>query len=159
MIDFKRRRLFSRTQTDDKSPRLPWLKQPEQFTDQCTRCGKCIAYCDTQIIVKSDGGFPRIDFSIDECSFCYQCAEVCPEPLFAEQSQLPWGAKANINNACLAFSNIDCRSCSDSCEVMAIQFQLMVGKVAQPTINTQQCTGCGACVSTCPTSAILVHNP
>ncbi|MCV6039462.1 ferredoxin-type protein NapF, partial [Escherichia coli] len=73
---------------------------------------------------KSDGGFPSVDFSIDECTFCYQCANVCPEPLFLAETEQPWHAKAVISDSCLAKQNVECRSCGDMCDPMAIQFKL-----------------------------------
>lgn len=108
------------------------------------------------IIVNGDGGFPSVDFTRDECTFCYQCAEVCPEPIFVAQSDQPWQANASIGQQCLAAQNVECRSCGDSCDPMAIQFHLAPGKVAQPIIHSDECNGCGACVSVCPTSAISV---
>ncbi|MCG9595653.1 ferredoxin-type protein NapF [Vibrio sp. Isolate25] len=158
MVDLSKRRFFSRKKLENNELHLPWLSQPGFFTDQCTRCGKCSDACETQIIVKGDGGFPQVDFSVDECTFCYQCAEVCPEPLFSSKNEQPWNVKATINESCLAKQNVDCRSCSDMCEPMAITFKLEVGKVAQPNINLDECNGCGACVSVCPTSSINVSN-
>lgn len=158
MVDLSRRRLFARKTHTDNAVRLPWLTRPEQFTDGCTRCGKCIDACETKIITKSDGGFPSVDFSIDECTFCYQCADVCPEPLFLAETEQPWQAKAVISDSCLAKQNVECRSCGDMCDPMAIQFKLELGKVAQPNLNLDECNGCGACVSVCPTSSINVSN-
>jgi len=160
MVDLAKRNLFKRAtlsrNKNDSFPLLPWLRSPDTFTDLCTRCGQCMAHCDTQIIIKGDGGFPTVDFTIDECSFCYQCAKNCPENLFLEEEQWPWQIKAKITEQCLSQQNIECRSCGDSCEVQAIQFKLSAGRVAQPQIELDNCTGCGACVSICPTQAIKV---
>lgn len=156
MVDQFRRRFFSRKQEAETHPRLPWLSGANEFTDQCTRCNKCVNECETQIIKHGSGGFPTIDFDLGECTFCYQCADVCPEPLFLSQNEMAWQAKATINKDCLASKNVECRSCGDQCETMAIQFKLAVGKVAQPELNLDECNGCGACVSVCPTSSINV---
>ncbi|MBW3696097.1 ferredoxin-type protein NapF [Vibrio sp. T187] len=158
MVDLTRRRLFSRRKVDESLIRLPWIKKRSTFTDDCTRCGKCIEVCETKIIVIGDGGFPTVDFNKDECTFCYQCADVCPEPIFSDMQETPWPAKASINDECLANKNVECRSCGDMCEPMAIQFQLRAGGVALPKIEIDECSGCGACVAVCPTSAILVSN-
>ncbi len=158
MIDISRRRFFSRTRVDESAVRLPWLANPAQFTDLCTRCGKCADKCETKIITKGDGGFPSVDFNIDECTFCYQCADACPESLFLPKADAPWNAKATINDSCLAKQNVECRSCGDACETMAIRFKLEIGKVAQPNLDLDECNGCGACVSVCPTSSINVSN-
>ncbi|MGB1975225.1 MAG: ferredoxin-type protein NapF [Vibrio toranzoniae] len=158
MVDLSKRRLFSRRQVDSSQIRLPWINNLKSFTDDCTRCGKCIENCETKIIIVGDGGFPTVDFSIDECTFCYQCADVCPEPIFKPKHEKPWQAKAQISDQCLAQQNVECRSCGDMCEPMAIQFQLRAGSVALPKIKLDECSGCGACVAVCPTSAILVSN-
>ncbi|MFB9214195.1 ferredoxin-type protein NapF [Vibrio sinaloensis] len=158
MVDLSKRSFFSRKQVDETNVRLPWIKSASEFTELCSRCGKCADNCETNIIIKGDGGFPTVDFSIDECTFCYQCAEICPEPIFLAQSEQPWNAKAAINNQCLAQQNVECRSCGDMCETMAIKFKLEIGKVAQPNIELDECNGCGACVSVCPTSSINVSN-
>ncbi|MBD1558738.1 ferredoxin-type protein NapF [Vibrio sp. S9_S30] len=156
MVDQFRRRFFTRKQEAETQPRLPWLNNAIEFTDRCTRCNKCVNACETQIIKHGSGGFPIIDFGLGECTFCYQCADVCPEPLFLDQNEMAWPAKAVINDECLALKKVECRSCGDQCETMAIQFKLVVGKVAQPHLTLDECNGCGACVSVCPTSSINV---
>ncbi len=158
MADLTRRRLFGKNGDSVASSPLPWLRNPAQFADDCSRCGACLSACETNIITKGDGGFPRLDFSLGECSFCYQCAAACPEPLFISQAHQAWTANASIAASCLAHTNVDCRSCQDSCDDMAITFELAVGRVAQPKISTEHCTGCGACVSVCPVNAVTIHH-
>ena len=155
-VNLSRRQLFTRRKTPDL-PALPWLKEAI-FTDLCTQCGECAKHCPTQIIRPADGGFPRVDFQLGECTFCYQCAEVCPEPLFLAKTEPAWQGKAVIDTTCLAEQNVDCRSCGDSCEPFAIRFKLAVGRVAKPIIDINSCTGCGACVAICPTSAITIKD-
>ncbi|RTZ17370.1 ferredoxin-type protein NapF [Vibrio aquaticus] len=156
MIDLSKRRFFSKRTVDDTTIRLPWLANASKFTEQCTRCGKCAESCETNIIIHGDGGFPQVDFNKGECTFCYGCANACPESLFDKEENNPWEAKATILESCLATQNVECRSCGDMCDTMAIQFKLEIGKVAQPNLNLDECTGCGACVAVCPTSSINV---
>lgn len=158
MVDLAKRRFFTRQKIDTHLVRLPWLKDAGSFTQDCTRCSDCLNACETHIIVKGDGGFPTIDFSKGECTFCYRCAEACPESLFSPEEQLPWQAKAEIQEGCLAHQQVECRSCGDMCEPMAIQFKLSAGRVAMPVINVDECNGCGACVAVCPSSAIRISN-
>lgn len=158
MVDLTKRRLFTRRKVDTDTVRLPWLKDTDAFFQGCTRCGDCNDVCETNIIVKGDGGFPTIDFSRGECTFCYRCAEACPEQLFTAVEQRPWNAKANIQAGCLAHQQVECRSCGDMCEPMAIQFQLSAGRVAMPVISLEDCNGCGACVAVCPSTAILIEH-
>lgn len=159
MFDRSRRNLLIRRRSPAVQ-RLPWVVDEDTFTDGCTRCNKCLNACEAQIIVKGDGGFPTVDFNQGECTFCYRCAEACPEPLFHPQTGSPWELKAHINQNCLARNNVECRSCGDMCETQAIHFRLQPGGVAVPELNSGDCTGCGACLSVCPTSAItMATNP
>lgn len=153
MFDRSRRSLFSRRRTPALQ-RLPWVVDEDTFVDSCTRCNKCVNACETQIIVKGDGGFPTVDFTRGECTFCTRCAEACPEMLFRPTTEQPWDMKAQINQSCLAQNKIECRSCGDMCEVQAIRFKLQAGGVALPELDTDACNGCGACLSVCPVSAI-----
>jgi ferredoxin-type protein NapF len=158
MMDKNKRRWLSAFSSQPPLTLLPWLKNTDQFFDRCTRCGECRVACPQKIITIGEGGFPSVDFTLDECTFCYQCASACPEPLFTAKESVPWQLQADINQHCLALQNIECRSCQESCETAAITFYLEVGKVAQPTITAEDCNGCGACVSICPTAAIQVSN-
>jgi ferredoxin-type protein NapF len=155
LVDTDKRRLFRRKYV--KPGNLPWLSEPQVFSQQCTRCGECASECETNIITKGDGGFPVVDFYQGECTFCYKCAKSCPEKLFSPQSTKPWEQIATISNQCLAKQGVDCRVCEESCEPFAIQFKPQLGSVAQPTIEPDACNGCGGCVASCPTKAITVN--
>ncbi|MEI8595028.1 ferredoxin-type protein NapF [Photobacterium sp. Hal280] len=152
------RRFWLRRDSALQAPRLPWMIDDQAFTDQCTRCQACLSACETDIIVQGDGGFPQVDFQRGECTFCYQCAQACPEPLFRPRQELPWQVSITISPACLAKQGVDCRTCGDECEPSAIRFALQPGKVAQPVISDADCTGCGACLSVCPTQAIQIQS-
>ncbi|WED24811.1 ferredoxin-type protein NapF [Vibrio sp. JC009] len=160
MVDIGRRRLFSRgpkAKISTESPqRMPWLVDEQAFIQGCTRCGKCIEACETSVIIKGEGGFPEVDFSLDECSFCEKCADVCPEPLFVPRTQKPWDQIAVIGEKCLSLNGVECRSCGDMCEYRAISFRLQVGGNAKPILNEKECTGCGACIKPCPVGAIEI---
>ncbi len=67
----------------------------------------------------------------------------------------PWHIKANIDlNNCLSMNATICRSCGESCEDEAIKFNLKLGGIAEPVLNIEACSGCGACFSVCPVQAI-----
>ncbi len=149
------RRAFLRGGRNLSALRPPWLKNPATFTDACTRCGDCIARCDEGVLVAGDGGYPQLDFSWGECTFCGRCTEQCEQSLFdADRRSLPWTYHAFLSEACLPLSGVMCRSCEDACEPRAIRFPLAVGRVPAPAIDTDACTGCGACVAPCPVQAI-----
>ncbi|MGB5445880.1 MAG: ferredoxin-type protein NapF [Psychromonas sp.] len=153
-FDNNKRRLFKRKQNVTVTNLLPWIQDLDLFIENCTQCGDCISRCPEKIIIKGDGGFPNIDFEKGECTFCGQCAEVCKEHIFVSTEQQPWLKKAQIGEACLAYENVYCRSCSESCESGALTFK--IGLSAVPQIDLDLCTGCGACVAPCPTSAIHI---
>lgn len=180
-----RRRLFSRKRTPAKHLRLPWVKSEALFIDKCTQCHQCISACDTQIITRDADGFPRIDFSDGECTFCNKCIDTCEQPLFVTEEQRtntlaeaiktkkiqPWPGQLAIktttqNHQCLAANNIFCQSCSDECEVEAINFSyqkvdengnVSMSVIPQPTLNIADCTQCGACISNCPQDSINLN--
>mgnify|MGYP000853058696 CR=1 FL=1 len=51
--------------------------------------------------------------------------------------------------------HVVCRSCGDACPERAIGFRQRPGAPEYPYV-TAACNGCGACVSSCPVSAINV---
>ncbi|GHE87214.1 ferredoxin-type protein NapF [Thalassotalea profundi] len=159
-----RRRLFrGKVTPPTPSLRLPWIKNEDHFLSNCTQCGDCIEACETNIIIKDDAGFPAIDFSNNECTFCDKCHASCQQPLFVDKhdiktnNPLPWPAQLEINNQCLAENNIFCQSCQDVCETSAIVFDFKKSSIPTPTINLADCTQCGACISTCPQDAISLN--
>jgi ferredoxin-type protein NapF len=156
VVDLSKRRLFRRPseKSIDTQQRMPWVHDQNTFTNDCTRCGQCVEVCETNIIIKGDGGFPSVDFTKGECTFCEKCSDVCPESLFDLDVVPTWRHKVTMSDDCLATKSVECRSCAELCEPMAITFQLTIGNVAQPKLDKDKCTGCGACVAICPTSAI-----
>ncbi len=157
----RRQWLLGRAHKNIEAHRLPWLVNNDSFVDDCTLCGKCIQACPENIIVKGDGGFPEIDFHRGDCQFCYECASVCVDVNFYPRSKAPWTLKAVISNevhthqnTCLVNQSVMCQTCKDFCEFDAITLVQSVGHVARPKVDTALCSGCGACVSACPSQAI-----
>lgn len=155
-MDPRRRQLF-RGRISSTEVRPPWLLSPTSFTQDCTRCGHCLAACPEGIISAGDGGFPRLDFGLGECTFCGECTLDCEAHLFHQDpasEPLPWRHKATVSDACLTHFGVMCRSCEDACEPRALRFPLTAGAVPTPVIDSQICNGCGACVRPCPEQAI-----
>ncbi len=72
-----------------------------------------------------------------------------------EQYLPPWHIKVAIDlKKCLSMNAIICRSCGESCDDEVIKFNLQLGGVAEPILDVEQCTGCGACFSVCPVQVI-----
>ena len=155
MTSLARRRLFTGAKAAARQL-LPWIISEQLFYDQCTRCNACSSACAENIIVKTSGGFPGIDFQLGECTFCYACADACELPLFHPASQPPWQQQVVVQPSCLANQSVTCRSCEDHCEPQAISFRPKLGGPAMPVIDTDLCNGCGACVQPCPTNALNI---
>jgi ferredoxin-type protein NapF len=142
--------------------RPPWARG-EAFADLCTGCGSCVAACPEGVVVLDDKSRAAVDFrrGAGLCSFCGACAEVCPEPVFiapeARAVTPPWTLRAAIGADCLTGDGVLCQSCKDACGEGAIRFVYAAGRVAQPQLDPDRCTGCGACVACCPASAIEIH--
>ena len=144
----------------DRSLRPPWAIEEDRFTDVCDQCGDCIKACPEQIIVRGRGGYPLIEFSNGECTFCGACAESCSSGALVDGGDnRPWDLVARLDaGKCLAYRAIECRSCFDPCATRAIELRHQLGAVSVPVIDADRCTGCGACFGACPTSAIEMRS-
>jgi ferredoxin-type protein NapF len=103
-------------------------------------------------------GYPEVDFSRGECTFCAECAADCQDRalLRADSQTTPWAIKAQIAATCLAQRGVECRICGDHCPVTAIRFSPRLGGPPVAEVDGTTCTGCGACVAPCPVKAISV---
>jgi len=140
------------------SVRPPWALTEAEFVGRCTRCDACRTACPTGIIIRGPGGFPAVDFARGECTFCGGCAQACEAGALRHAAGAAWRVKAEIGTACLALKQVVCLSCGDACEVRAIRFRLRAGRVAVPGLDTETCTGCGACHGACPAGAIAMRH-
>ena len=160
---------------EKKAFRPPWALPEQYFIDYCTRCDKCIDVCFDELIVKGRGGFPEMDFNKGGCDFCEDCLKICETSALKKipasdenshkteedsQSYLPpWQLKASIDlNKCLSMNATICRSCGESCDDGAIKFDLKLGGIAEPLLDSDKCTGCGACFSVCPVKVISISS-
>ena len=139
--------------------RPPWAINENLFTAICTQCGDCITHCPTHIIKPARGLFPVVDFTAGECLFCERCVDACkPQALRLTRRDKPWSIKAAIKtDVCIAHHGVECRSCYDPCEVRAIKMPPRLGGISIPHIDTDNCTGCGACFSVCPVQAVTMN--
>ena len=159
------RRLFLRGKLTSTAvpavPRPPWaLEDQRRFVETCTRCLDCIPICPTAIIKAGDGGYPEVSFQLNGCDLCGQCADVCqPRALKKTPTSVAWHWQAHIRSACLAQQQVECRVCGEYCDERAIRFKPQLGGVSTPEVLLDRCTGCGHCVSKCPTQAIAMKTP
>ncbi len=139
--------------------RPPWSVEEDGFIAQCSRCHACIHACPEKTLIKGRGGFPEINFSLGECTFCQRCVEVCETSALRIGLYEPWTIRAEIVSECLTFQGVLCRTCGECCEVGAIRFRPVIGGAEVPILDKDLCTGCGACVAPCPTGAIRMGTP
>lgn len=151
------RRAFFRGNAVDVAHHVPWAV--EAFETYCQRCDDCINACEEAVLRTGDGGFPTVDFSLGACTFCTACAAACQHGALDANRPSPWALQARLDDDCVSARGVTCRSCGDACDTHAIRFLLQVGGRAIPQFDASACTGCGACVSVCPTAAISIGEP
>ena len=153
MIDKKKRNLFRRASSPFKSFLYPpYFEKKEDFLN-CIECQnkECVSACNEKII-HIENEIPIIKFGINGCTFCDECATACPNGVLkTENKKTKINVEMIINPAkCIAWNQTVCFSCQDICEENAIIYKGMFN----PVIDLDKCTGCGFCLSVCPTFAI-----
>lgn len=137
--------------------RPPWTSESSIGT-LCTGCGACVGACPENIVSLDAAHRPVLDLRHAECTFCGACAAACAEPVFARDTR-PFPHVVAIGTRCLTLSGVMCRTCGDACPEEAIRFAMRLGGPAVPDLSEERCTGCGACIATCPNEAISVVTP
>ena len=165
-IDLGRRRLFTRRAVAARAvasePRPPWSLPEAAFTLACTRCGQCIDACPTGVLVAGEGGFPTVRFASASCTFCGSCACNCPATCFTRAggpAADAWPLRAAVDETCLESRGVTCRSCEAACDADALRFRPRLGGGSHVRVEQASCTGCGACVASCPVGALTVAAP
>ncbi|HEX9627810.1 MAG TPA: ferredoxin-type protein NapF [Acidiferrobacterales bacterium] len=157
------RRQFLRGDYRNRRPvlRPPWALAERLFLVTCTRCGDCARACPADVLRIAHDGFPQVYFDRGGCSFCGACVDACgagalSRAVRGDARPLPWNLKAQIAVDCLAVQGIECAVCREQCEARAIMLDRLPGVIARPRVNIRACTGCGACVRSCPARAIYM---
>jgi ferredoxin-type protein NapF len=123
------------------------------FLQACSRCDDCVRACPERVLVRGDGGFPELRWGGGECTFCAACVDACAPKALDELLGELWPWRATVGQACFGHRGIVCKSCGDVCPTRAIRFA--TGSHL-PSLDTSQCSGCGACVGVCPAAAITM---
>ncbi len=158
----ERRELFSSLFPSKKEGketliRPPYYKDETSFYKECVNCidKQCITFCQENIIVLDENETPILDFSKGGCTYCDECAKACPSDVLNLEDKSLIEATFEIEMLqCLSWNNTMCFSCKDPCLDNAIEFLGMF----RPSINMENCTNCGFCVSVCPTNAIKIRS-
>lgn len=132
-------------------PFLPYKKENADLS-VCLSCSlPCKNACPENIILSREGELPFLDFSHRGCTFCSECASVCPHDILSLDSipRIEGHLYLDIT-LCLAWNKTLCYSCHDACNEKAIQFTGLF----HPEITLTQCTQCGFCISPCPVQAL-----
>jgi len=138
--------------------RPPYHQVGYNFLEHCVTCNDtpCMNACEEKIIVlDATTHTPCLDFTKGGCTFCEACARACPSGVLSLtcKHKKSLHVKAEIDLiACMAWHQSLCNSCLDACEPRAIQF---LG-LWKPHVALDACTGCGMCISICPSNAILI---
>lgn len=136
--------------TEREVPRPPG--SGASFAEACTGCGDCARACPEGIIRRDADGLPVVDVREGACTFCGSCTRACAAE--ALQPASPWMWRAEAGADCLDMNGIQCRACEDFCDSASIRFRPLTGGRAQPVIDRDSCTGCGACVAPCPAGTL-----
>lgn len=158
----RRRELFSSLtssfqksdESKEKIIRPPYFEDEACFKSSCINCeGLCATSCETNIIIIQADSTPKLDFTNAGCTYCDECAKVCPEDVLTIEAKKNIDVKISIDIlSCLSWNQTMCFSCKDPCLDDAIDFLAMF----RPEIN-ENCTSCGFCLKTCPVSSIKIQ--
>ncbi|WP_236621280.1 4Fe-4S dicluster domain-containing protein [Rhodopirellula sallentina] len=133
-----------------------------QFLSGCTRCGDCITACPHDAIVKAPdrlgdvAGTPIIEADHSACMMCedFPCIASCEPGVLIDSISPIMGTARITEHLCLAHHSTLCTVCSERCPVEGA----IVVTQGKPTVNENDCTGCGVCRYVCPApeNAILL---
>lgn len=148
--------LFSPKKKEDKEIiiRPPYYNNIGSFAKECVKCetAPCSTLCEENIIKIGEDKLPFIDFKEGGCTYCDECAKVCPADVLNLEYKKYINVKVEIDvMKCVSWHNTMCFSCKDPCLDDAIDFLAMF----RPSIN-DKCTSCGFCLEYCPTQAITI---
>ncbi len=157
--------LKDRKEGKDPAPVPAGSISMKNLADRCTGCQLCINACPEQVLRPSDSLSslmqPEMVFDRGYCQIeCNKCSEVCPAgaiiPISIEEKSSTQVGHAVVElDRCIANTEgVGCFSCARNCPVGAVRLVLKdandYNSPMIPTINEENCIGCGACEHYCP---------
>lgn len=166
---------------DKKAPKRatpivpPGAWSARNMAQHCTGCQLCVSACPNGVLRPSTGLAtlmqPEMSYERGYCRpECTRCSEVCPagaiKPIsVADKSSTRIGHAVWSRAVCIPLvDGVECGNCARHCPSGAIQMVPSDSNdpesVKIPVVNTERCTGCGACENLCPArpfSAIYVE--
>ena len=132
----------------------------DRFRSHCTGCQLCVAACPNHVLRAGDGGLtmlqPLMTFEDGFCrTNCTACSEVCPtgaiRPVTVQEKTAIQTGRAVIDRSLCIVNRDDvtCTACKRSCPTGAISLA-GPNEHKEPAVDTERCTGCGACEYICP---------
>ncbi|CAH1746487.1 ferredoxin-type protein NapG [Thauera humireducens] len=155
--------------------RPPGALPDADFDARCIRCGLCVQGCPFDILKLADWddpaptGTPFFVARQDPCRMCADlpCVRACPsgalDPLLVDVREADMGVAVLVGHeSCLNYKGLSCGVCVRVCpvrgEAIALREIVRNGAVIRvPTVNTDQCTGCGSCEKHCVLSHAAIR--